>query len=169
MPSSSNQTDLAARVAITDVLARYARGLDDRDFDAVGRCFTSDSQATFSGVRLTPGRAAIVAHVGALASLAASTHLLGLPVIEMSADVQTATVETTAVAFLVADAVAGPVRTRGLRYRDIFVRTIDPDDPDSSIWQISNRVHRVDWMTEQTPTALPATPSATPSNDPSRE
>lgn len=132
-------------LAIINVLARYGRALDDRDFEAAGACFTEDAQATFSGVVLAPGRQAIIAHVSGLASLAASTHLFGLPVIEIAPDGQTAQVETTAVAFLAA-ANGGAVRTRGLRYRDEFVR-------DGDTWLIRERVHRVDWATEH-----PATP-----------
>jgi ketosteroid isomerase-like protein len=145
------------RAEITDVLARYARALDDRDFEAVGRCFTADAQATFSGVVLPPGRDAIVAHVRGLTNLAASTHLLGLPVIELTSGGLFATVETTAVAHLVVDAERGPVRTRGLRYRDIFVRVTDHERATSvGSWQIRERVHRVDWMVEQ-----PAVPPRT--------
>ena len=126
--------------AIISVLARYGRALDDRNFEAAGACFTEDAQATFSGVVLAPGRAAIVAHVSGLANLAASTHLFGLPVIELSGDGRSARVETTAVAYL-AGADGGPVRTRGLRYRDVFVRVGDD-------WLIRERIHRVDWMSE---------------------
>lgn len=136
-----------ARAAIADVLARYARGLDDRDFAAVGACFTADAQATFSGVVLAPGRAAIVAHVGGLGNFAASTHLLGLPVIELADDGRSAVVETAAVAHLVVDVDRGPVRTRGLRYRGRFVL--------GDTWQITERVHRVDWMVEQSAAPLP--------------
>ena len=130
----------ASRDAIINVLARYGQALDDRDFEAAGACFTEDAQATFSGVVLAPGRAAIVAHVSGLADLAASTHLFGLPVIEIAPDGLSARVETTAVAFLAA-AGGGSVRTRGLCYRDEFVR-IDGE------WLIRVRVHRVDWMSE---------------------
>lgn len=139
------------RDAITDVLARYGRALDDRDFAAVGRCFTVDARATFSGVEIAPGRDAIVAHLRGLAGLAASTHLFGLPVIELAADGTTARVETAAVAHLVSAAPAGIVRTRGLRYRDVFVRS-----GTGGPWQIHQRVHRVDWMVEQ-----PAVPPST--------
>lgn len=125
------------RAAIVDVLARYARALDDRDFDAVARCFTVDARATFDGVVLPRGRAAIVEHVRGLASMSASTHLLGLPVIDL--DGRIAEVETTAIAVLVATP-TGPIRTRGLRYRDVFVR--------DGTWLIAERVHRVDWMYE---------------------
>jgi len=132
--------------AIVNVIARYGRALDDRDFEAAGACFTDDAQATFSGVVLAPGRAAIVAHVSGLANLAASTHLFGLPVIEVAGDGRSARAETTAVAFLAA-ADGGPMRTRGLRYRDEFVIS-------DGRWQIRERVHRVDWMSESASIAL---------------
>ncbi|MCU1388832.1 MAG: nuclear transport factor 2 family protein [Ilumatobacteraceae bacterium] len=139
------------RDAITDVLARYGRALDDRDFGAVGRCFTADARATFSGVEIAPGRDAIVAHLRGLSALAASTHLFGLPVIELAGDGMSARVETAAVAHLVTTAPGSTVRTRGLRYRDVFVRT-GAGGP----WQIHQRIHRVDWMAEQ-----PAVPPST--------
>jgi len=41
--------------AIVAVIARYARALDDRDFEAVAACFTPDARATYSGVELPPG------------------------------------------------------------------------------------------------------------------
>ena len=138
--ASTNSITNAITNSITNVIARYGRALDDRDFEAAGECFTEDAQATFSGVVLAPGRAAIVAHVSGLANLAASTHLFGLPVIELGLDGLSARVETTAVAFL-AEPNGGPVRTRGLRYRDEFVRLGDD-------WLIRERVHRVDWMSE---------------------
>ncbi|MCU1395006.1 MAG: hypothetical protein JWM34_3434 [Ilumatobacteraceae bacterium] len=145
------------RDEITEVLARYARALDARDFAAVGRCFTADAQATFSGVVLPPGRDAIVAHVSGLADLAASTHLLGLPVIELDADGVFADVETAAVAHLVTDAEHGPVRTRGLRYRDRFVRISEHEAAAAGVrWQIRERVHSVHWMVEQPAVALPS-------------
>ena len=134
--------------AIAQVLARYGRGLDDRDFDAVAACFTADACATFSGVELAPGRDAIIAHVRGLSALAASTHLFGLPVIELAADGNSAEVETAAVAHLVVHPTAGPVRTRGLRYRDTFVRV---PGTTAGEWRIGRRIHRVDWMTESVP------------------
>lgn len=134
------------RDSIVNTLARYGQALDDKNFAAAGACFTDDAQATFSGVRLPPGREAIVAHLTGLGSLAASTHLLGLAVIEFADDGASATAGTTAIAFL-AGANGGPVRTRGLRYLDRFVRL-------GNGWLISERTHRVDWMTEQPSTPL---------------
>ncbi len=141
----------SARAAITDVLARYARGLDTRDFDAVGACFAPEAQATFSGVRLPPGRAAIIAHLHGLLTLRATTHLFGLPVIELGADGATATAETPAIAVLVGSGDDGEelVRTRGLRYDDRFVRH-------AGGWWITDRVHRAVWMVSSNSAPLPS-------------
>lgn len=138
-----------AHAEIAGCIARYARALDDRDFDAVGECFTDDAQATYSGVVLAPGRASIIAHLQGLRSLIASTHVMSLPVIELDGD--RARVETSGLAFLVAESADGPVvRTRGLRYVDQFVMS-------NGRWLIAHRVHRCDWMFEGplVPTKLP--------------
>jgi uncharacterized protein (TIGR02246 family) len=129
-----------AHTAITSCIARYARALDDRDFDAVAACFTADAQVTYSGVALAPGREAIVDYLQGLRSLIASTHIMSQPVIDIDGD--RARVETSGLAFLVASTDAQPVvRTRGLRYVDQFVRQ-------DGRWLIAERVHRCDWMYE---------------------
>jgi uncharacterized protein (TIGR02246 family) len=129
-----------ASTAISICIARYARGLDDRDFDAVAACFTADAQVTYSGVALVPGREAIVAYLQGLRSLIASTHIMSQPVIDVDGD--HAHVETSGLAFLVAPTDGQPVvRTRGLRYVDEFVLQ-------DGRWLIAERVHRCDWMYE---------------------
>jgi uncharacterized protein (TIGR02246 family) len=139
-PRDARSTTADAHVAIVCQLARYARALDDRDFDAVAACFTPDAQVTYDGVVLAPGREAIIAHVQVVRTLIASTHIVGQPVIELHGD--EATVESSALAFLVTPGEPGPmVRTRGLRYTDRFVL-------DHGSWLIAERVHRVDWMYE---------------------
>lgn len=138
--------DASDRSELVDLLARYGRALDDRDFDAVAECFTPDAQVTYSGTRLAPGRAAIVEYLQGLRSLIASTHVMGLPVIDLDGDL--ARMETTGLAYLVAPTDDGPVvRTRGLRYRDLAVKH-------GGRWMIVERVHRCDWMYE-----TPATPT----------
>jgi SnoaL-like domain len=108
--------EAAARAEITDVLARYARGLDRRDFAEIAGCFTAGATAEYSGIRLEPGVDAIVAHVRGVAQLDATTHLFGLPVIDVEGD--EARAEIAATAMLVVD---GRVRVRGLRYQHRFV------------------------------------------------
>jgi uncharacterized protein (TIGR02246 family) len=125
--------DAEARAEITDVLARYARGLDRRDFGEVAACFTADATAEYSGVRLAPGVDAIVAHVRQIEHLDATTHLFGLPVIEVDGD--EARSEIAATATLVVD---GRARVRGLRYRHRFVRR-------DGRWRIAELVHSLHW------------------------
>jgi ketosteroid isomerase-like protein len=129
------------RTAIADRIGRYAKSLDDRDFDAVAACFTPDAHVTYSGVALAPGRQAIVGYLQGLRSLIASTHIMSLPVIDLDGD--RAHVETSGLAFLVVPVSGGEpvVRTRGLRYADDFVRV-------DGAWLIARRVHRCDWMYE---------------------
>lgn len=129
-----------AYTAISVRLARYARAIDDRDFEALAACFTPDARVTYDGVVLAPGREAIVAHVQSVRSMIATTHIVGQPIIEL--DGYEADVEHSALAFLVAPTESGAVvRTRGLRYRDRFVLQ-------DGRWLIAERVHRVDWMYE---------------------
>jgi uncharacterized protein (TIGR02246 family) len=125
--------DVEARAAITDVLARYARGLDRRDFAEVADCFTPDATAEYGGVRLEPGVDAIVAHIRGVEHLDATTHLFGLPVIEVDGD--EAHSEIAATATLVVD---GRVRMRGLRYCHCLVRR-------DGRWRIAELVHSVHW------------------------
>jgi uncharacterized protein (TIGR02246 family) len=126
--------DADDRAAITDVLARYARGLDRRDFAEVAACFTADATAEYGGVVLPPGVDAIIAHVRGVEHLEATTHLFGLPVIEVDGD--EARAELSATATLVS---GGSVRTRGLRYRHRFVYR-------DGRWRIAELVHSVHWM-----------------------
>ena len=129
-----------AYAAIPNRIARYARALDDRDFDAVAACFTADAQVTYSGTTLEPGREAIVAYLQGLRGLIATTHIMSVPVIEL--DGYRARVETSGLAFLVVPTDGEPVvRTRGLRYLDEFVLQ-------DNQWLIATRVHRCDWMYE---------------------
>lgn len=134
------------RAAIEELLARYVRGCDERDWPAVESCFTADARAEYSGVRLPPGVDHIVAHLAPLARLAASQHVIGSVSIRVAGD--TATAGWYAVAHLVR-AVAGghEVVHRGLSYRDCLKRTGDG-------WRIRDRVHAVVWST-RTPTTWP--------------
>ena len=143
--SAARPDEAATRAAITDVLARYARGLDRRDFAEVAACFTADASAEYDGVRLAPGVDAIIAFVRPLELLDASTHLFGLPVIDVDGD--EARTEVGAVAVLVA---GGRVRTRGLRYRHRLVRV-------GGEWRIAELVHSLYWQTD-----LPAVERAGP-------
>jgi hypothetical protein len=136
------------RVAIRDVVLRYAQGLDERDWDVVAACFTADAQATYGETVLEPGVTNIINHVRGLENLDASTHLMGGTLIDLRGD--QATTFTPASVFLAGGDV---VRSRGLAYRDHFVRQGDE-------WRIRVRIHSVHWMYESPaqPTGLQPPP-----------
>ena len=132
---------------ISDLLARYAHLCDLKDFDAVGRCFTEDGQATYSGTRLEPGRAAIVAHMTPLADILVTQHIVGTIWITLDGDTATARSYTTV--HFVRPAAGGTheVVHRGLSYDDRLVRTAEG-------WLFAERFHQVLWSTTD-PTEWP--------------
>ena len=54
---------VADRIALLDVMATYAMGVDERDFDAYGSCFADDVVVTGFGKDEFHGREAWVAYV----------------------------------------------------------------------------------------------------------
>lgn len=121
------------REAIAELLARYGRALDQRDWDALRGCFTDDAQAEYSGIVLRHGVDAIVSHVRQLENLAGSSHLVGNVVIDLDGD--EAVVQSQALVHLVLDA---GVRVRSVWYGDRIVRR-------DGEWRIRDRRHRAAW------------------------
>ncbi len=127
---------MSAYAEIQAVLARYARGLDVRDFTLVGRCFAAGATAEYGGQRLS-GVAAIVAYVRAVERFRATTHVITNVVADIDGD--RASVRSQAVAYLVSsDSEPDAVRMRGIRYDDQFARV-------DGTWLITERIHRADW------------------------
>jgi hypothetical protein len=141
---------LAARADIEELLLAYADAVDDRDFERVARCFTPGARATYSGRRLEPGVAAIVAHIRGLERFAASTH----QVTNIRVDVgdERATARSSALAWLVSTDDPAVLLVRGLRYDDRLVLTAEG-------WRIDERVHQARWMWRGT-AELPTDPDA---------
>jgi uncharacterized protein (TIGR02246 family) len=137
------------RAEIAELLARYAIACDRKAFDAVGECFTEDGQATYSGVRLPQGRAAIVAHLQPLSDIPMTQHVVGSISIELDGDSATATSYTT-VHVVRPTADGHEVVHRGLSYDDRLVRTSDG-------WRFEERFHQVLWSTSD-PTTWPVPP-----------
>jgi hypothetical protein len=75
------------RDAIMDGLARYARGVDERDFIAVAALFTPDAAIDYAveGGATLLGSELAAWLAGALAPFRATQHHLGLPVIDVAA------------------------------------------------------------------------------------
>ena len=137
------------RGEIAELLARYAIAVDERRFDDVGACFTEDGQATYSGVRLEPGRAAIVAHLSPLVDIPMSQHVVGTTSITVDGE-RASAVSYTTVHAVRPTADGHEVVHRGLRYDDRLIRT-------SAGWLFSERYHQVLWSTTD-PTTWPVPP-----------
>jgi 3-phenylpropionate/cinnamic acid dioxygenase small subunit len=147
---------LEDRVAINDLIIRYAEAVDNHDDAALASCFTDDAEATFAGVAV-PGRggAAIVAFLGSLPGGSAGTgapmktsHLFTNVVINIDGD------EAEARSRAAVYSVRGnpeQVRVRSISYQDRMRRT-----PDG--WRIANRVHSAAW--EGAMESVPITPLA---------
>jgi hypothetical protein len=133
-------------IEITELLARYAIAVDERRFEDVGACFIEDGQATYSGVRLEPGRAAIVAHMLPLRDIPMSQHVVGTTSIAVDGDTASA-ISYTTVHAVRPTADGHEVVHRGLRYDDRLVRT-------RAGWLFAERYHQVLWSTTE-PTVWP--------------
>jgi uncharacterized protein (TIGR02246 family) len=69
---------VADRIALQDVMATYAMGVDERDFEAYASCFADDVLVTGFGAQDFHGRDAWLAYVKqALAQFGPTQHMLG--------------------------------------------------------------------------------------------
>jgi len=77
--SNDNQIQqLADRLACQDVMARYARGVDERDFDMYRACFADDVKVVGFGDSQIDGADAWTEYViGALNNFGKTQHMLG--------------------------------------------------------------------------------------------
>ena len=155
MAKQSNEIQwLLDRAAIHDVLARYFHGIDARSQDQVRGCFTDDIVAFYDGRAPVKGIEALMKSFYAFdrqksGEWKVTTHFMGnLNYKSLEGDV--AETETNAFAFLVLPGAAGEqVAMRSLRYLDKLRRSKDG-------WQISERMHTLDWSC-QVPTTFALT------------
>jgi uncharacterized protein (TIGR02246 family) len=78
---------LADRLALQDVMARYAAGVDERDFELYASLFADDVEVVGFAPKPFQGRDAWVAHVrGALERYGATQHLLSPVLAEIDGD-----------------------------------------------------------------------------------
>ena len=131
---------LADRAEITDVLVRYAEGLDRRDLEAVRSCFAPHVQAEYAGVVLEPGVDALIEHISIVSTFAGSMHLVGNVVAHIDGDAAHSTCRC--VAYVLRDAPGG-VRLfmRGLTYEDRWERRTEG-------FRITQRRHVPEWSVE---------------------
>lgn len=133
---------LADRAEITDVVHRYARGIDRRDFELVRRCYHPDATDHHGGFSGTVGE--YLEWVEALTARYRSTqHLIASVVVDLAGDVAAA--ETNGVAVHRSDDPAPHLNlVTGFRYLDRFERR-------DGRWAIARRDAIGEW-------ALPVTP-----------
>ena len=110
---------LAERLAVRDLLYRYARGVDRRDLDLVRSCFAPD--ARYEGA-LARGAVAdmLAALPGAMERYAATMHFMSEPAVTI--DGAMARSETPTLAYHVLRAPPGRLRTVAVRYDDVLER-----------------------------------------------
>jgi hypothetical protein len=120
-------TELADRLAIQDLIARYPLVVDGRDWDGLHELFTADARIDFTAFG---GPAGDVAEIkvflrDALGGFRRTQHMMGLPAITLSGD--TAAARTSCNNPMVIDGADGEtsVWLIGLWYDDEFARTPD--------------------------------------------
>ncbi len=143
-----DSTIIADRLAISDLVHAYAQGVDRRDPEAVADLFTEDGNfvayATPGATEPTSrsqGRAEITKAIGMARHYRQTTHTIGNHLATVEGD--GATAETRCVAYhVLGDEGAETLLVWHIRYLDSYARS-------PSGWRISERVLRVDLVTEQ--------------------
>ena len=74
----SSQIPVAERIALQDVMLRYAAGVDDRDYDLYQACFANNVEVLDFGEHPFTGKAAWLEFVwAALEQYSSTQHMLG--------------------------------------------------------------------------------------------
>lgn len=138
--------ELADRLAVQDVLIKYATTCDARDMEGYGSCFAEDAVIRGFGSETVHGRQAWVDYVDkALKSFTATQHFVGNQVVELKGDAATMRTYVQATHFL-ADR-PGTTLTLFAIYHDKLVRKGDGG------WEITD--HRLEPKDTQVLTGEP--------------
>jgi 3-phenylpropionate/cinnamic acid dioxygenase small subunit len=140
------------RIEIEELLARYARALDYRQFGDLEAIFTADAEFDAGGLGHPHGPAAIREMIeGTIGHLDATQHLVGKSLIDFSADGDSAEVRTYLISQHIRESAPGPVKHYflGGEYADRVVRT-------PAGWRIAYR--RLDRMWKQGDRAVISAP-----------
>lgn len=129
------------RLAVSEVLDDYARGIDSKDWDLVVSCFTSDAildYTAFSGPAGTPGQ--VVEWIAAsVTNFAMTQHHITNRHITLDGDEAVCVSELFAPMGMVSGEGKMTMLFTGGAYNDRFVRTADG-------WKISCRTFERAWM-----------------------
>jgi 3-phenylpropionate/cinnamic acid dioxygenase small subunit len=134
---------ISDRIEIDELLARYARALDYKDFGELDGIFTADATFDAGGLGSPTGPKAIEDMIeGTIGHLDATQHLVGKSIIEFAEDGDAAEVRTYLISQHIRESTPGPVKHYflGGEYYDRVVRT-----PEG--WRIAYR--RLDRMWKQ--------------------
>jgi hypothetical protein len=117
--------DVADRLAIQDLIARYAVVVDNRDYDAFDDLFTADARIDFTAFGGPVGTPADIKAFLAdnLAIFSRTQHMMGLPSIAVDGDSATARTSCNNPMVLTDADGSTKVWLIGLWYDDILVRT----------------------------------------------
>ena len=116
------------RIEIEELLARYSRALDYRQWDDLEAIFTPDGEFDAGGLGHPHGPRAIREMIeGTIGGLDATQHLVGKSIVEFSADGDSAEVRTYLISQHIRESTPGPVKHYflGGEYADRVVRTPD--------------------------------------------
>ena len=134
---SDRVQELADRLDIADVLARYCQALDGREWDLLATVFAPDARADYGSVGTPTGVEAITTAIrGTIGDLDATQHLIGNVQVQVQGD--TATAQCYLISqHLRNEQPGGEHYLIGGRYVDELART-----PDG--WRITfRRLHRM--------------------------
>lgn len=135
---------VADRLAIQDVLCRYARGIDRCDEDVLRGVWWPDARADYGNGEVDAGDWSGQV-VKALGTMRRTQHFLGNMLIELDGD--RATAETYCRAYHEVDGADGPAEMEvGGRYLDLLERR-------GAEWRIAYRRYVLDWNRNTASTA----------------
>ena len=124
--------------AIRNLLGRYARAVDLRDFEAIGNCFTEDAIASYSGLKIPQGRDHIVRYIKGVERIKHSQHFNTVMTIEVDGD-RAKTLSYSIAVLIQEEENEHSSIARGLTYTDQLIKI-------EGSWKISNRIHTADWQ-----------------------
>jgi uncharacterized protein (TIGR02246 family) len=136
-PRAPSLQVLADRQEIADLVARYARALDQHDWDGLAACFLPDAQYRYPGGQLDGAEAIVERCRNALEPLTASQHLIGTVLTSVDGDEGTANSYFQA-QHVRAGTAGGDIFAIGGAYDDRVVRT-----PEG--WRIAEREQTYTW------------------------
>jgi len=154
--SKKSQRLLTDRAAVTDVLNRYALGVDTMDAHLTASCFTPDGRYEIGENEVVVGRPAFIEFLEdktgirkretGLDGVDIFTHMISNVMMEFDGD--RADVQSMVTAYVIGTRDAtGVMLVRCVRYYDEMAR-------DGDEWLIARRRHVFEWMYETTPTAF---------------